>query len=281
MLTVPLPPRFRMSAPPLVQAVVQVNFPIVSRFESVEGVAPLHSALFDLFPYLNQQIVQQVSLMIGPAGPATPQSAQATVYELTDDVGWKLSVTVSSATLEVGAEYAGVGDFARRFGRVCAALHEACSVRRCDRVGMRYLDLVELTDDNNDWARWFRPELIGLANPAISADGLVASLTETRLQGDPGGILADLEGCVEGIIRHGVVPPGSIMKGMPPRSVQRRAFVLDMDTYLATPQQFDEQRLVKQFGVLHAEIAKVFHWAVTEDGRARFGYELIDAKDAS
>ncbi len=102
MLTVPPAPRYRMSAAPLVEAVAQVNFPIVARLRSVDGIAPLQDALFDLFPYMNQQVVQQVSLMIGPAGPAAPDAQSSTVYVFTDDDGWTLSVTVSSASLMVG-----------------------------------------------------------------------------------------------------------------------------------------------------------------------------------
>lgn len=282
MLTVPPAPRYRMSAAPLVEAVAQVNFPIVARLRSVDGIAPLQDALFDLFPYMNQQVVQQVSLMIGPAGPAAPDAQSSTVYVFTDDDGWTLSVTVSSASLMVGPEYAGVHDFAGRFRSVCTALREAGQVRRCDRLGVRYLDLVELDDDSGEWARWFRPEIVGLAAPAISANNVISSLTETRLQHEPEGALAGLEGQVQGIIRHGVIPPGSIMKGVPPRPVDERAFLFDMDTFVTTAQPFDVQQLNEQYYALHAEIEKVFHWVVTEEGRTRFGYELVaDTEDSA
>jgi hypothetical protein len=48
MLSVPPAPRFRMASAPLVEAVAQVNFPIVARLQSLEGIAPLRDALFDL-----------------------------------------------------------------------------------------------------------------------------------------------------------------------------------------------------------------------------------------
>src|SRR3954469_3292509 len=119
MLTVPAAPQYRMTAAPLVQAVAQINFPIVARLQTLEGVAPLQDALFDLFPYMTQQVVQEMSLMIGPAGPAAPESAHTTIHQFSDDDGWTLSVTVSSATLAVqGSQYAGVHDFAGRFQRI-------------------------------------------------------------------------------------------------------------------------------------------------------------------
>lgn len=136
MLSVPDPPRFRMHSAPLVQALVQVNFPVVSRVETLAGVAPLQDALTDLFPYMNRNRVQQVSLLVGPAGPATPEAAESWVNEFTDDEGWTLSVTSTSAALSVGSDYAGVQDFERRFTAVCEALRDALSVRRCDRIGV-------------------------------------------------------------------------------------------------------------------------------------------------
>lgn len=274
MLTVPPAPRFRMTSAPLAQAVVQVNFPIVARLRSVEGIAPLQDALFDLFPYMTQQVVQEMSLMIGPAGSAAPESAQTTIHQFTDDDGWTLSVTVSSASLSVGPQYAGVRDFADRLRRVCAALHDAGRVRRCDRLGVRYLDLVELTEGRDEWASWFRPDIVGLAHPDLSSASLIASLTETRLQQEPMGALSGLAGQVMGVVRHGVVPPGSVMQGVPPRPIDQRAFLFDMDTYVETPQPFEPERLAEQYVALHDEIENVFHWAVTDAGRDRFGYQL-------
>jgi hypothetical protein len=48
-----------------------------------------------------------------------------------------------------------------------------------------------------------------------------------------------------------------------------------MDTFVAAAQPFEPQRLAEQFTELHANIDKVFHWAVTEVGRKQFGYELL------
>lgn len=145
--------------------------------QSLDGIAPLQDALADMFPYLTQQVL----LMIGLAGPAVPKSAQSVVHEFTDDEGWTLAVTLGSATVSVGGQYAGVGDSAGRFRKVCTTPHGAGWVRRRDRLGVRYLDLVELEDGTEDWAPWFRPEIVGLARTDPSSVGLIASITETHL----------------------------------------------------------------------------------------------------
>jgi uncharacterized protein (TIGR04255 family) len=279
MLVVPEPPRFRMTAAPLVQALVQVNFPITPRLQSLEGVVSVQEALGDRFPYLNQSMVQQMSLMVGPTGPAAPQTTQQTVHELTSDDGWTLTLTVSSATLSVGAEYAGVTDFAERFTEVCAALSSAARVPRCDRLGVRYLDIVEIGDSEDAWGEWFRPEIVGVAAPAVSGSALISSLTESRLQQPPEGPFGALQSPVEGILRHGVVPAGSVVAGVPPRPIEQRSFVLDMDTFVVAAQPFAPDALADQFQALHSEVEKIFHWAVTERGKVHFGYQETEGED--
>lgn len=280
MLDLPAPPRYRMSDAPLVQALVQVNFPIVAHLQTLEGAAAVQAALVPRFPYLTQSVVQQMSLMVGPAGPAAPQTAQSIVHELSGDEGWTLTLTVSSATLSVGTEYAGVEDFADRFREVCLALGTTGGVARCDRLGVRYLDLVEIGDASDGWHEWFRPEIVGVASPALSAQSLLSTLTETRLRQDPEGPFEALQAPIDGVLRHGVVPAGSLLVGVPSRPVEQRAFVFDMDTSVAAPQPFDATVLPDQFRSLHAEIEKVFHWAVTDAGKAQFGYEALDEETA-
>jgi len=276
MLSVEPAPRYRMTAAPLVQAVVQVNFPIVPRLQTLEGIAPLQERLSDLLPYLNQQVVQEVSLMVGPAGPAIPNAQSATINIFTDDAGWTLQVAVGSATLFVdGEHYCGVEDFRVRLERVWDALHDGVDVRRCDRLGVRYLDIIEAV--GTEWASWFRPEVVGLGHPALSGSTLASTLTETRLRADP----SEFDGQIEGVIRHGVVPPGSVIQGVPPRPVANPSFLFDMDIFTATPEPFETRRLAEQFTALHAELEKVFYWSVTDNGREHFGYELIDETEGS
>lgn len=275
MLHVEPAPRYRMTAAPLVQAVAQVTFPIVPAWQSLEGIEGLRRAVLDLLPYLNQQVVQEVTLTVGPAGPAAPSAQSSTLWVFTDDAGWTLQVSVGSATLTVdGEHYRGVADFRQRLERVWTALRDHGQVRRCDRLGVRYLDLVELVDD--DWARWFRSEVVGLAAPSLSGSSLGSTLTETRLQVDSAEVLGDADIQIHGVIRHGVIPAGSTLQGVPPRTIARQSFLFDMDVSVAAAERFDPVRLAQHFGSLHAELEKVFHFIITEDGRTHFGYELVD-----
>lgn len=274
MLHVAPAPPYRMTAAPLVEALAQVNFPIMPRLQTLEGIAPLQEYLSELLPYMNQQVVQQVEFAIGPAGPAGGSSQASTLSVFTSDDGWALQVSVGSATLSVdGASYRGVNDFRERLVTIWTGLQTVVGVRRCDRLALRYVDIVDASAET--WADWFRPEIVGLTSPALSGGVLGSSLTETRLQAEPGGPLANLQGHVEGIIRHGVVPPGSIMQGIPPRPILQHSFIFDMDLFVAATQPLQADVLGAQFVELHSQMERLFHWAITDAGKARFGYELL------
>lgn len=278
MLHVDPAPQYRMTAAPLVEAIAQVNFPIMPKLQTLDGIAPLQEHLSELLPYLNQQVMQQVEFTVGPAGPAGGSSQASTLNVFTSDDGWTLQVSVGSATLSVdGASYRGINDFRQRLLTVLRGLQATVGVRRCDRLAVRYVDIVSANSDS--WADWFRCEIVGLTSPRLSGGVLSSSLTETRLQAEPTGVLKELRGQVEGTIRHGVVPAGSLMQGIPPRPIPQRSFIFDMDLFVAVTQNFDAVVLADQFLEIHAQLEKVFHWAITDAGKTQFEYELVDVQE--
>ena len=62
-------PRYRLARAPLNQAFVEVRYPVQAALATIEGVAPIQQQLGAIFPYLTQQQVQQVSMLIGPTAP--------------------------------------------------------------------------------------------------------------------------------------------------------------------------------------------------------------------
>lgn len=269
MLNVDPAPRYRLDDAPLAQAAVQIDYPTVAALQTLEGVAPLQDELQDAFPYMQRMTMSEFTMNVGPAGPISSETTNVVLHQFTNDDGWTLTVTPSSATLSVGMEYQGIDDFAARFETVVNALHAKGRFNRCTRLGVRYLDLVDIEADP-EWYRWFRPEFVGLASPVI-APSLVQALTEVRL-------LANRNGqAVNGILRYGVLPPDSVLVGVPPRKVAERSFLFDMDTSLEPPHTVRPDALTDLFRTLHAGLEEVFHWALTEDGKARFGYSVEEA----
>ena len=269
---VPEAPRYRLERAPLVQALAQVRFPLIAALETMPGVAPLQEALRGAFPYMEQEQVQEVSLVVGPAGPAGGASAASITWKLTNDAGTLIVIGAGSATLSAGAAYTTVEAFSADFERMLEAL-ESVGVPRCDRLGVRYLSLApDLPGEDRSWRRWFKPELLGWVGTEAVADGaLETSVSQVMLRHPPIGDLAGPPADVQAIVRHGAVPAGTDVPGVEPLQVQDPSYLLDLDVYVAGRQPFDPEEILKQFKMFHAEIDRFFYWSLTQEGAEHFG----------
>jgi len=259
------------------QAFVEVRYPVQTALATIEGVAPIQQQLGALFPYLTQQQVQQVSMLVGPAAPlAEAQVTPTWCFE--DDSGWALVLSPSNAILSVGAQYGEFREFSDRFRAAMSAISNCAGVLRASRLGVRYLNIAEIPPgDEGAWQRWFRPELTGWSGTDITGESrLITSLTQTQLAAPAVGELVGPPVDVQGIIRHGVIPPNAIIPGAVATQPQRTSYLIDMDIFVEAPQPFDPDELARQLTVFHDQIDRFFYWAMTEDGRAYFGCEVGD-----
>lgn len=284
MLTLPDPPRFHLTQAPLAQALVQINYPLVARLDSLAGLAPVQEQLSDAYPYMQQQQVSEINVLVGPGGAAPATTSSSTVTTFNDDEGWQVAVGVGSTTLSVGAAYAGVEDFAQRLRDLCKVLGETAGLRRADRLGVRYLDVVPIDPSGSDgWTTWFRPEIVGLVRPDLLGDAtLLATVTETRLTRAPRDARPGWSSSsVQALIRHGVLPANSVLPGVPPQQpLPTPSFVLDFDLFVVGSQVFQADTVAEQYRALHREIERVFYWTLTEQGARRFGLLLEEGAAA-
>lgn len=274
---IPDPRPYAMSNPPLAQALAQVRFPLIAEFETMAGIAPIQKELRDAFPYMEQEKVQQLQFVIGPAGPAGAGAAESITWKLSDDAGNVLVVSAGSATLSAGQGYTTVDEFSMAFRRLLSAL-ASVRVPRCDRLGVRYLSLAnDLPGEERSWRRWFRPEVIGWAGSDVVSDARLASaMNQVQLTHPPAGPFATYPGEVQVLVRHGAVPAGTAVQGIPPVDVSTDAYLLDLDVFVVGPQPFDPDRLTDQFTQLHDQIDRFFYWSLTEEGCAHFGLKYRD-----
>ena len=271
----PRPESFRLRDAPLVQALVQVKFPLLARLETLAGVAPVQERLMTLFPYMNQQKVTELQLNMSPSG-MTPQTSMTTVTEFTDDEGWRLSLGPGEMTLTAGSSYAGVDGIIGRLAAVLSALHDGLGIRRCERLGVRFLNVVDVMEGEEwAWTEWFRAELAGWVTPQVLASGtrLLATISETRLARSAS---ADVPGEVQSVVRHGFLPAGSVLPMVGPGPLAQPSFLLDLDVFLQAPQRFDPEVLLEQFQNMHSDIEGFFYWSLTDSGKEHFGLEHID-----
>jgi uncharacterized protein (TIGR04255 family) len=270
--------RYRLARPPLVQALGQVQYPVLARLQTLDGIAPLQESLGELFPYMEQQQVQQVSLLVGPGGPAG-ESQTTRSWSFTDDSGWALVVAPGMATLSIGPEYGKFEEFEERFGAVVDALGSVIGIKRCDRLGLRYVDVAEVPPtDEHAWRAWFRPELTGWsATPLVREDTRVeTSLTQTQLAAPPSGDLAGPPVDVQAIIRHGFVPANAMLPGVLPAQTENPAFLLDVDLFVQGHQPFDADGLTRQVAMLHDQVDRFFRWSLAPAGEEYFGLEDVE-----
>ncbi len=271
-------PRYRLARPPLVEALGQVRFPVRAKLNTLDGVAPIQERLDSVFPYMNQQQVQQVSLLVGAAGPAAAESQTAQTWRFTDDSGWSVVIAPDSATQSTGPQYGEFSEFSDRFRTVLTALADGAGVSRADRLGVRYLNIAEVPPGNDGaWREWFRPELIGWSGSEAVSDTtrLITSITQTQLAAEPVGELSGPPVDVQAIVRHGLIPTGTIVPGVLPRQPQNPAYLFDIDLFIDGAQTFDVDELSRQLTMLHDQIDRFFFWAVAPGGAEYFGRELL------
>ncbi len=268
------PERYRLERAPLAQALAQVRFPLIARLNSADGIAPIQDQLRDCYPYMAQR--QEIALQVPSQGP--PAGTVGSVWELTDDEGWVVSISTGSATLSVGAAYEGVEEFAERFVQIMAVLASQARVPRCDRLGVRYLSVAEtLPGHEAGWQEWFRHELTGWAASDLLDDETVAevAMCQVQLRGTPSGLLAGLAHEIRGTVNHGLVPAGSGISGHPPVTTQAPSYILDIDLSVQAPQPFDPDVLRGQFDGLHSEIDAFFRWSLTPAGERHFNLSSL------
>ena len=271
-------PRYRLARPPLVQAFGQVRFPVRAKLPTLEGVAPVQQRLDSLFPYMRQQQVQQVSLLVGPAGAASAQSQPAHTWQFNDDIGWSLTLSADTATLGVGPQYGEFSEFSDRFRAVLPALVEDAGVTRADRLGIRYINIAEVLPGNSEpWHSWFRPEMTGWIATDVIGEGtqLVTSITQSQFSAQASGGPSGPQINIEAIVRHGLIPANTMVPGVLPIQPPGPAFLLDIDLFVEAPQPFDAEELSRQLTMLHDQIDRFFFWTITPQGAKHFGLEVL------
>jgi len=247
---------------PLVNVIAQVRFPAVMKIEADSGfVANFQESIRKDYPILRQE--RQLGVLIGPGG-AQPQDA-GTVwrFETKDPDAWQ--VTLASTFISLSAKrYTRRHDFLSRLTVILHALEGWLNPNVCDRVGVRFVDRVS-GESLARLNKLVRSEVLGVAgdNTALGNVSVVHALSDTLFQLDDS---SELRG------RWGRLPAGATYDpGIEP--AREPSWVLDLDHYSSTPEDFDLAAINEKIAVFCDRIYTFFRWAVTDDFLDEFGAE--------
>jgi uncharacterized protein (TIGR04255 family) len=274
----PDPGAYRLERPPLAIALAQVNFPLLGRLQELSSITAVQEALRPVFPYMERVQAGQVQLDVTLQGQLqSVEAAAGMAWKFTDDAGWTTVIAPGSATLAVGPTYGSIEEMATRWQLILNALAGVPGMVRCDRIGVRYVNVADVVQgSDHTWPGWFRSELMGWPTLDIFAEetALSSTITQTVLNARPIDRLAEMPYDVQGIVRNGVVPPGTVIPAATigaPQPLQTAAILLDIDLFVVGPQPFNAQHQLSQFRLLHSQIDAFFFWSLTEEGRRHFG----------
>jgi uncharacterized protein (TIGR04255 family) len=268
-------PSYHLAQAPLAQALVQVRHPVVAHLSTTAGISELQERFKSRLPYMTPYS-SQIALQITPLG-VSPQPGTPDGWEFSSDDGHRLVISPGATSLVADSQYRNAAVFADLFCFAMQTLESVEGLRRCDRIGVRYLSIATPPPENERmWAEWFRPELTGWPVSSINASRLDAAITRTQLTGSTTGGFADFPAEPQAVIASGWYPTGTLISGIPPVSPPQSSFVLDLDLFVTSPQPFSADILTSQFRALHGQIDRFFYWSLSERGREYFGLEVSE-----
>ena len=268
------PPRYVLDQAPLRQALVQIRYPLQARLASLAGIGEFQDALGETFD-LSENRELNLDAQFSPEG-VVGEAHETVTWTFAPVAGPRIILTPSSLTLSVdGVDYRGVEVLESELRASVTILQSTLGISRCDRLGARYLSVAEITKDSEgDWAGWFRPEVIGWAgHKGVLESGVRLNLSMSQTMLDGGTFTDEVDApYVRAVVRHGVVPAGTTIPGIPEVTTSAASVVLDLDFFVEGRQRLDADILAGQFHQLHADIDRFFAWSLTASGREHFGW---------
>lgn len=246
---------------PLVAVLAQVRFPPITSIAREEFIGPFQELVRREFPVLRQE--REMSVVLTPDG-VKASSDSSPVWRFLDraeDPEWKLSLASSFVALDT-SEYVSRKDFVDRLRSVLDALAATIGPASCDRVGVRFVDRVELGEGGTELSGLVRPEVLGVTavEPGGGAE-LVHSLSDAEYRLSDATLRA----------RWGRIPPDERLDPLHGEAVDSPSWILDLDMYSTGLSDFDASRLAAMVEMFAERAYRFFRWAVLPDLLRRYG----------
>jgi uncharacterized protein (TIGR04255 family) len=252
-------PRVEYQHNPLAEVVCQVKFPVVNR--ELESFAnSILGRLGAEYPNKGMQQLVNVAIQFGEdvGQPKTTQSAPTKIcFATSSDKVWRASVSADFVSLAC-ARYTTWTDFLPRLLALVQSTVAEGALGKCERVGLRYKDLIErdkLGLQGVAWSELISPFLLGPLGKSAFADH------EAVDERDVAGFVSQ---CVMKLDEGSVVLQSALLHD---EEAEQSAFLIDADFFTeggALDFEVSDDRLGSVLENLHSNAGALFRRAITE-----------------
>lgn len=246
---------------PLVSVISQVRFPEIISVSKPEFVAGFQEAIRRRYPVARPE--RQMQAVITPQG-VSGAGEPATVWRFHDrEDAWHVSLASGFVALDSRA-YESRQDFIERLEQVLVAVSEHIAPAVYDRLGLRYVDRVELPQPAGrlGLAPLVRSEIAGVTTAELGEDAVIEhSICDSVFQVRDATLHA----------RWGLLPPGAAIDPIGVGAAEGPSWILDLDMFRAGPGDFDVRDLITMTSDFSDQIYRFFRWAVSPEFLRRFG----------
>ncbi|MXZ53203.1 MAG: TIGR04255 family protein [Gammaproteobacteria bacterium] len=248
---------------PLIAVLAQIRFPPIASINQQAFIGPFQERIRSSYPVLRQE--QEVNVVLTPDGlnPASAPTPLWRFFDRPEDPEWKVSLASSFVALDT-RRYESRANFLQRLREVLDALGDTIAPTTFDRIGVRYVDRVQL-DETTDLTGLVRSQVLGMSTvePGEDAD-LVHSLSEAEFRLRD----ATLRG------RWGWLPANAQLDPLHGDPLSTPCWILDLDMYSTAVGEFDATRLTSTAERYTERLYRFFRWAVRREFLRRYGGEV-------
>lgn len=250
--------RLRFESNPLALVLCQVRWPNLAAFQMDFDVkAKSFGALLQGFPLFSEH--EEMSLGFSPDGV---NHSQVSIYQWSSvDRAWNVSLGPTFVTLST-TDYSNYEAFSEKLHQLLVALSEVFDLPLIERVGMRYVNVIDDSQQIANVDSLVRPEILGYH--ALSLDESEVVLKQSLNQ----ALFQVGEGLLQ--TRTGLIPAGEVLDPAL-GAYDSPTWVLDIDAFLEGEKLFDPQDVLSQTGTLSDSAYDFFKFVIESGFMEIFG----------
>ncbi|AYD01605.1 TIGR04255 family protein [Neorhizobium sp. NCHU2750] len=246
-------PEVPLTNAPLARVVAQVRFPAIQSIQDQVFVGKFQEAIRSLYPRPRKDVMNGFVL-------GTPTMVSSIIWRYLDqEAQWIVSLSDNFLSFET-VKYTSRKDFTDRFGFLLEKLAETIGPTHSDRIGIRYVDQVSLSEDES-MAGMLRTEMIGVKEVFGKTHHMISELEGPSQEG---GVL----------VRWGHMPENASHDPDIMTPVSTPSWFLDVDSYKSYESEsmaFNPAALSALTYQLATRAYTIFRWSVTDKFLDRYG----------